>query len=204
MAEGTVFSHCTFVDCSFARVSLASTVFSECDMKDVDFSGADLSYVDFSRSTMSAPRFVGTRLRQAKFSSVACARADFSGGVDNTTSMRGVQFLNAVLTQLVCRGVDMRESVFSNAQFRNASGTPSPPRFENCDLRGSHFIDTNLVNAIFRGSTLDNAEFPRSRLEGADLGEVRLSESTMAATLSRQLRFLKTRPMIVDDPAPGP
>jgi uncharacterized protein YjbI with pentapeptide repeats len=117
--------------------------------------------------------------------------------------MRGVQFVNARIAQLACRAVDMRESVFSSTQFLSDRGTPSPPRFERCDLRNSHFIDTNLLNASFRGSKVDNVEFPRSKLEGADFSEVILRPDTLSASLKAQLRWLKGKPMIMETEPPA-
>jgi uncharacterized protein YjbI with pentapeptide repeats len=199
----TVFTSCAFIDCSFAGISAMSSVFSYCQFVNADFSEADLSYADFSRSDFTSPRFDRTRLERAQFSSVVMSRAEFIGrGDDDSTSMRGAQFVNAAAAQLTCSQIDMREVVFSSTKFVSGDrSVPSPPRFERCDLRNAVFIDTNLRNANFRGSNLDRAEFWRSQLDRADLGDVTLNDADTSAGLRAQLGRLKTPPTILEGQA---
>jgi uncharacterized protein YjbI with pentapeptide repeats len=200
-SEGTVFTACTFVDCSFAGVSAGFSVFSETNLDHVDFTGADLNYADFSRSTFVAPRFEMTSLEHVQFSSVILDQAEFIGPGDDSVSMRQVQFINARATQLVCSRLDMREALFSTTRFVSERGSPSPPRFERCDLRDAHFIGTNLSNANFRGSDLGRTEFARSPLDGADFGTVRLADTDLSESLRQQLDRLKTPPSVLADQA---
>lgn len=71
--------------------------------------------------------------------------------------------------------ISLRKFDFSKSNFR---GTTFPQRYPQWELCGIDFSDSDLSNAILKGTDLRDVKFDRSVIEGTDFLECELSPNT--------------------------
>lgn len=146
------FDTCVFNNCNFSDLHLINSEFLECEFTDCNFSNARLKDSSF-KDTL----FVSSKLIGVKFYEVDpfLLRMNFRDCQLDYASFYRLQMPNFQFVDCSIREVD-----FTQADAKQAY-------FDNCDLLGSVFEETNLEQTNFKTSRNFSIDLETNRLKGA-------------------------------------
>lgn len=131
------YENCAFINCAFASTDLSDINFVECKFRNCNLSLANISNATFRDATFKDCKMLGLHFEKSN-------KAMFSAHFENddlsmcsfvTLHLKKIKFLNCILRETDFTGAEMKESLF-----------------DQCDLAGTRFENTNLQKADFRTS----------------------------------------------------
>lgn len=184
---GASFEKCLISDSSFIRANLENANFSKensikycgfhgANMKGTDLSGTTIKDSDFPLCVFSPDTsFKEANLENVGFAQVNIIEVDFSGvHADqlNFTMNRldGADFSGATIKNSLFKQIRTREA--------NVEGSGEPVVFENAELKGTRFLNSNIPEAVFKGASLERVSFSGCDLAGIDFSECNLEETS--------------------------
>ncbi len=142
------FIGCRFIDCTFSSCNLTMLKLNRCTMSNALFRDSKILGVNFSNceDSLFSVRFEGCVADYASFMNKKMAKTVF-----RQTSLKQVNFANAVLTQAVFDGCDLYDATFNRTQlneadFRTARNYIIDP--ENNPVRKAKFSAYGLVGLL--------------------------------------------------------
>lgn len=129
------YEECIFVSCDFSNADLSKLNFVDCTFKQCDLSNAKL---------------YGTTFRDTTFSNCKLLGMNFD---DCNNALMSFSFKGCIMNYSSFSGIDIRKTHFDSCTLQEVDFTKAQMQevvFDNCDLLGSIFLQTNLKKVDFR------------------------------------------------------
>jgi uncharacterized protein YjbI with pentapeptide repeats len=178
VANGLVFTNCSFVKANMSYVKLSSSTLNGCNLNLAQFysdqtAGTDYSNLqnaDFTNASMVGCDFGNALVNSAIFKGATLTNADFSQsrGADDK-----LDFTDAILIGANLSKIDLTKCIISeNTNFMGA-------KLDECDL-SSH----NLTNVVFVNASMVKTKLDKTNLNGAQMSSADLSFASFTGGVS--------------------
>ncbi len=173
VVPGTIFYMAEFDDAGWQRVNMNKVEFRCSDQADDKIKGwkdgdpkiplcTQMKKVDFTGASLRNAKFKYTDLREANFTAADLSEAR----IYNSIVSGGAKFLEGNLLRL--RGIDIKNSDFTNAQFSPNAKFRCTVKNKKCvKLYQSDFSLAEMNGVKFWGAKIEEVDFTGAYLEGA-------------------------------------
>jgi len=208
----TVLTHVSIQDADCGHVSFYKSQWDKCSIKRSSFTHGNFTQMTILDSTMEFCVFTNTSftnatLTRCSFKNTNLERANFSEAILDTintdavfnysqfnkaklvnftldhASMAHCNLNNAKLERLKCIAMDWTESTFHHSNFDDVTID------DKSVLGGASFIDSNMDNVTFNGTTLDNVVFDQGKLFIMSFVEASLNGTSFVGSILSDVDF---------------
>lgn len=175
--------------------------FTDAKLAGADLRGANLGFCNFSKADLQGADLRGANLSFANFSDVLFS----SGTAESQAQLASAVFIGTFLWRANLSGCDLRETIFMDADFRNANMTAiraqgawlrrnimagawmpqadlRNSRSFSVDFTGANLTEANLEGADLRGSTLTGATLTNANFKDANIADAVFAHAVLTGT----------------------